>query len=134
MVDRHMAMIPTLKMFATTVTKNPAYLNPIYAEVREFHSLGGQLIFGTNVGYMTDYSTADEFTALASSGLDYKDILRMLTTAPAERFNVSATKGTVEAGKLADLVILDADPATDFSAFSRVGTTIRTGQVIYSQP
>jgi len=134
MVDRHMAMIPTLKMFATTVTKNPAYLNPIYAEVREFHSLGGQLIFGTDVGYMTDYSTADEFTALAASGLDYKDILRMLTTAPAERFNVSATKGTVEAGKLADLVILDADPATDLSAFSRVRTTIRTGQVIYSRP
>jgi hypothetical protein len=29
-VVRHMAMIPTLKMFATTVTTNPAYLKPIF--------------------------------------------------------------------------------------------------------
>ena len=133
-VARHMAMIPTLKMFATTVTKNPAYIDPIHAEVREFHALGGQLIFGTDVGYMTDYTTTDEFNALAASGLDYKDILRMLTTAPASLFNVIADKGTVEAGKFADLVVLDADPATDITAFSRVRTTIRTGRVIYSRP
>ena len=130
----HMAMIPTLKMFATTVTKDPAWLNPIYAEVRQFHALGGQLIFGTDVGYMVDYTTDEEFTALAASGLDYRDILRMLTTAPSDRFNVSSSKGTVEPGKLADLVLLDADPATDITAFSRVRTTIRTGQVIYSRP
>ena len=133
-VSHHMAMIPTLKMFGTTVTKRSAFLDPIYAEVREFHALGGQLIFGTDVGYMTDYTTEDEFTALAACGLDYKDILRMLTTAPADRFNVSSTKGTVEPGKLADLVILDADPADNITAFSRVRTTIRTGQVIFSKP
>jgi imidazolonepropionase-like amidohydrolase len=133
MVDRGMAMVPTLKMFATTVTKNPAYLDPIYAEVRQFHTLGGQLIFGTDVGYMTDYSTADEFAALTKSGLDYKEILAMLTTAPAQRFGVTADKGTLEPGKLADLVLLSADPAADPAAFSQVATTIRSGQVIYQK-
>lgn len=53
---------------------------------------------------------------------------------PADRFNVSSSKGAVAVGKLASLVILDADPATDLAAFSRVRTTIRTGQVIYSKP
>jgi imidazolonepropionase-like amidohydrolase len=133
-VDRHMAMIPTLKMFATTVTTAPSFLDPIYAEVRGFHALGGQLIFGTDVGYMTDYTTEGEFAGLASSGLDYKEMLRMLTTAPADRFGVSSDKGTVEPGKLADLVLLDADPATDVTAFSRVRATVRTGQVIYTKP
>jgi imidazolonepropionase-like amidohydrolase len=132
-VDRHMAMVPTLKMFATTVTKNPAYLDPIYAEVREFHALGGQLMFGTDVGYMTDYTTVDEFNALAQSGLNYKDILRMLTTTPCERLGVAQDKGTVEAGKLADLVVLGADPANDVTAFSQVRTTIRSGKVLYQQ-
>ncbi len=70
MVDRHMAMVPTLKMFGTTVTKNPRYLDPIYAEVRQFHADGGQLIFGTDVGYMTDYSTEDEFHALGAVGAE----------------------------------------------------------------
>ena len=45
-------------------------------------------MFGTDVGYMTDYTTQDEFTALAKSGLSPRDMLRMLTVAPA-RVSVS---------------------------------------------
>jgi len=41
LVDKRMAMVPTLKMFGTTVTKDPGFLNPIYAEVRQFHADGG---------------------------------------------------------------------------------------------
>jgi imidazolonepropionase-like amidohydrolase len=132
-VDRHRAMIPTLKMFATTVTTDPAFLQPIYAVVRQFHALGGDFMFGTDVGYMTDYSTADEFKALAESGLNYRDMLRMLTIAPAARFGVAAQKGTITPGKLADLVVLDGDPATDTGAFSRVHYTIRSGRLIYQR-
>jgi imidazolonepropionase-like amidohydrolase len=130
-IHQNMAMIPTLKMFATTVTKNPAYLDPIYAEVRQFHELGGQLIFGTDVGYMRDYTTEDEFAALGKCGLSPMDILAMLTTNPASRFGVSNAKGTVTPGKLADLTILDADPGQDPAAFSKVRMTIRSGRVIY---
>jgi imidazolonepropionase-like amidohydrolase len=133
MVDRHMAMVPTLKMFGTTVTKNPHYLDPIYAEVRQFHADGGQLIFGTDVGYMTDYTTEDEFRALERSGLNAMDILRMLTTAPAERLGVAAQKGTIAVGKLADLVVLSADPANDVTNLSKVQTTIRSGRVIFGR-
>lgn len=130
-IRQNMAMIPTLKMFATTVTKNPAYLDPIYAEVRQFHSLGGQLIFGTDVGYMRDYTTDDEFAALGKCGLSPMDVLAMLTTNPASRFGVSKIKGTIAPGKLADLTILDADPAQDLDNFAKVRMTIRSGQVIY---
>ncbi len=132
-VDRHMAMVPTLKMFGTTVTKNPHYLLPIYSEVRQFHADGGQLIFGTDVGYMTDYTTDDEFHALAQSGLDAQDILRMLTTAPAERFGVASQKGSIAPGKLADLVVLCGDPAADVGNFAKVQTTIRSGRVLYQR-
>jgi imidazolonepropionase-like amidohydrolase len=61
------------------------------------------------------------------------DILTMLTTAPASRLGVSQIKGTVTPGKLADLTVLDADPAKDLSAFSRVRMTIRSGKVIYQR-
>jgi imidazolonepropionase-like amidohydrolase len=132
-VDRHRAMIPTLKMFATTVTTDPGYLDPIYAVVRQFHALGGDFLFGTDVGYMTDYSTDGEFKALAESGLNYRDMLRMLTVAPATRFGVQEHKGTITPGKMADLVVLDGDPATDIGAFSRVHYTIRSGRLIYER-
>jgi len=132
-VKRRMAMIPTLKMFGTTVTKKSAYLDPIYSVVREFHGLGGELMFGTDVGYMTDYSIEDELRALQECGLTPKGVLRMLTTAPAERFRVAAAKGTIEAGKLADLVIVDGDPERDVIALTRVRFTIRNGRVIYAK-
>ncbi len=132
-VDHHMAMIPTLKMFATTVTDKPAYIQPIHSLVSRFRALGGELLFGTDVGYMEDYRTADEFRALAQCGLSSMEILRALTVAPARRFRVDNEKGTVEAGKLADLTILDSDPALDANAFARVLTTIRAGREIFTR-
>ena len=130
-VKKNMAMIPTLKMFATTVTADPHYMDPICDEVRQFHALGGQLLFGTDVGYMTDYSTEAEFVELSKSGLNWQDILAMLTTNPAARLGVSDFKGTVTPGKIADLTILAADPAQDLTNFARVQMVVRSGRLIW---
>ncbi len=132
-VHKNMAMIPTLKMFASTVTTDSHYMDPICAEVQQFHTLGGQLIFGTDVGYMTDYSTDLEFVELGKSGLDSKDVLAMLTTNPSARMGVSNVKGTVTPGKLADLTILSGDPAVDLTNFARVKMVIRSGRVIWQK-
>jgi imidazolonepropionase-like amidohydrolase len=132
-INKNMAMVPTLKMFTTTVTKDPHYMDPICAEVGQFHQLGGTLIFGTDVGYMTDYSTETEFVELGKSGLDFKTVLGMLTTNPASRMGVSESKGTITVGKLADITILDADPATDLTNFSRVRAVVRSGKLIWNR-
>src|SRR5690348_12708105 len=128
---RKAVMIPTLKMFATTVTTKPEYLDPIYDVVRRFNADGGLLMFGTDVGYMTDYSTTDEFTALEKCGLNSMDILRMLTIRPATRLGVAGDKGTLTPGKLADFVVLGSDPANDVKAFANVLATVRNGEVIW---
>ncbi len=133
MVRKNMAMSPTLKMFTTTVTSDPHYMDPMYEEVRTFHALGGTLLFGTDVGYMTDYSTEGEFVALGKSGLDWRDVLAMLTTNPAARMGVQDRKGTVTVGKLGDLVILGADPAADLTNYSRVQTVVRSGAVVWQR-
>ncbi|MGC2615080.1 MAG: amidohydrolase family protein [Terracidiphilus sp.] len=132
-ISKNMAMIPTLKMFASTVTTDSHYMDPICAEVQQFHQLGGTLIFGTDVGYMSDYTTEGEFVELGKSGLDWKTVLAMLTTNPAARMGVSDSKGTVTPGKLADLTILDADPATDLTNFSHVRAVIRSGGLIWQR-
>jgi len=121
-------------MFRTTVTTNRAYLEPIYAQVRRFHELGGHLLFGTDVGYMTDYVTRGEFEGLELSGLSPRNILRMLTTAPAALFRTSADGETIEVGKAGDLTVLDADPIADAAAdagrWTAVVMTIRNGRPI----
>jgi len=132
-ISKNMAMIPTLKMFTTTVTTDPHYMDPMCAEVGQYHQLGGTLIFGTDVGYMTDYTTEGEFVELGRSGLDWKTVLAMLTTNPAERLGVSDSKGTLTPGKLADLTILDADPAADLTNFSRVKAVVRSGKLAWQR-
>lgn len=133
-IHKNMAMIPTLKMFSTTVTTDPHYMDPICAEVQQFHQLGGQLLFGTDVGYMTDYSTDGEFVELGKSGLDWQTVLAMLTTNPAARLGASSTKGTITVGKLADLTILSADPAQNLTNFARVQAVVRSGKLVWERP
>ena len=101
--------------------------------MRQFHALGGELLFGTDVGYMTDYRTEDEFRALAQCGLNAPDILRILTTAPARRFGVAGQKGSIAPGKLADLVVLSGDPERDITAFARLRFMVRNGRLVYAQ-
>jgi len=86
------------------------------------------VLFGTDVGYMTDYTTDDEFLALQESGLNAMDMLRMLTTAPAQRFGVLEERGTIAPGKIADLVVLGADPEEDVTAFARVKAPFATAR------
>jgi len=131
LVERRMALIPTLSMFAMTVTENAAYLDPIYRIVRRFHELGGEILFGTDVGYLRNYATEQEFRAMQRSGLDSAAILASLTTAPAARFGVGGELGTIAPGAGADLVLLDDDPMRDPVAFAHVGATVRAGRVVY---
>jgi imidazolonepropionase-like amidohydrolase len=129
MVARHMAMIPTLKLFSADSS-----IAGIRSVVFKFHQFGGQLMFGTDTGFLTDYSVTEEYRQLALAGLTFRDVLAMLTTNPAERFHVSKEKGRVAVGMAGDLTVLSSDPATDSLAFTQVRYTIRGGKVIASKP
>ena len=99
-------------------------------EVRDYSNAGGQILFGTDVGYTDAFDTTEEYR-LMSHALDWRQILTSLTTAPAARFGFSARKGRIAPGMDADLVVLNADPAQDPTAFARVRDTIRAGRVIW---
>jgi len=129
MVALHMSMIPTLKLFS-----QDSAIADIRSEVFKFHQFGGVLMFGTDTGFLTDYSIAEEYKQLALAGLNYRDVLAMLTTAPAQRFHVSEQKGRIAVGMDGDLTVLSADPAADPLAFTRVRYTIRGGRIIASAP
>jgi imidazolonepropionase-like amidohydrolase len=90
------------------------------------------VLFGTDVGYVADFDTAEEFEQMGRAGMDYRQILTTLTTAPAARFGARA-KGRIERGMAADLVVLAGDPAADLRAFSTVRLTIRGGRVVFRE-
>ena len=125
-VKRGMAMIPTLKLFS-----GDRNISEIRRVVWEFENLGGSLVFGTDTGYLTDYDVSEEFKQLGKANLTWRDVLRMLTENPARLFKDQTNRGRVVPGMLADLTILETDPAVDPSAFWRVRYTIKNGRVIW---
>ena len=134
----HMALIPTLTLFdfearkgAVSDLDRDAWISKMVAELRAFSHAGGEVLFGTDVGYTDHYDTALEFTLMARASMSFKQILASLTTAPAKRFGVSDRKGRVVRGMDADLVVLDGDPAKDITALSRVRLVIRAGKIVY---
>lgn len=139
MVSQHVSVIPTFKLWYYELAKQQVPLNiadnlvgATFEELRAFKAGGGQILFGTDVGYMLDYDPTDEFTLMAKAGLTPTEILASLTTAPAERWGESAEHGRVKPGYAADLVVLEADPAEDVRNFARVRCTFRAGELVYS--
>jgi len=140
LVAAHMALTPTLTLWDEESKK--ANLSPDDVEkgmskaadqLRAFSHAGGQVLFGTDVGYIQHFDTSEEFKWMSRAGLSFQEILASLTTNPAQRFGYSSHSGRIAKGLDADLVVLDADPAQNPTAFSQVKMTIRSGRVIYQR-
>jgi len=130
----NVSLIPTLTLFSGENGPDAAHQGML-REVKSYSDAGGQILFGTDLGYLTDYPLLTrEFELLARAGLTIDQILAALTTAPAARFGFAATTGRVAVGQDADLVVLNGDPSRDISAFSRVVLTLRSGNIIYRAP
>jgi imidazolonepropionase-like amidohydrolase len=136
----HMALTPTLTLWDVESKKGNASPNDIEKgmgraaqQLEAFSRAGGQVLFGTDVGYIQQFDTSEEFTWMSRAGMSFQEILASLTTNPAQRFGYSTHSGHIAKGLDADLVVLDADPAQNNSAFSKVRYTIRGGEVIYAE-
>ena len=141
MLSAHIALTPTLKLWMIELRRNhvtgPAYDNFIRTaqqQLHDFSAAGGTVLFGTDVGYMPDYSTEDEYTLLSGAGLSFPQILAMLTTTPAQKFHLADKTGQIAVGMDADIVLLSADPASDFRSFDKVKYTFGQGKIIYAAP
>jgi imidazolonepropionase-like amidohydrolase len=64
---------------------------------------------------------------MVESGLTPHEVLRSATVGGARALGLPDQVGEVEAGRLADLVILDADPLADIGNLAKVYRTIKGG-------
>lgn len=131
--DRGIRVVPTLHMFAATVTDDDTYLAPIREALRGFIAAGGRVLFGTDVGYMSTTDTGGEFAAMEQAGMDARAVLASLTTEPAE-FMRRDDLGVVEVGRRANLTVLEADGAPAPADFASVYAAVRDGRVLYTSP
>ncbi len=136
----NLSLIPTLTLWdfegrkwTTSDKERDAWVGQMVDQLRVYSKAGGDVLFGTDIGYTDHYDTTLEFTLMSQAGMSYTQILASLTTNPARKFKDSGRTGRIAKGMNADLVVLGANPAQDITAFSKVRYTIRNGNVIYQE-
>lgn len=83
-----------------------------------------------NIGTQHASSFMEELNAMKASGMDNWQILQSATINPAKILNKDAQYGSIETGKVADLVLLTADPIENLSHLTRIDTVIKNGQTL----
>ena len=99
--------------------------------VRRAHEAGVRLAIGTDVGgasmQVPGFSMHREMAMHHEAGIPAHEVLQAATRACAEALWQQAELGTIEPGKLADLVVVDGDPLADLDAARNVVTVVANG-------
>jgi imidazolonepropionase-like amidohydrolase len=94
---------------------------------------GVKIAFGTDSGVSEHGANAREFEYMVEAGMPPLDAIRSATLATAELLGASDRLGSIEPGKLADVIAVSGDPLQDVKALARVAFVMKEG-VIHSQP
>jgi len=124
-----------------TFHKLPAAMHATYREAYQrqlaltklFDNAGVRMMVGTDGGGQAPgQSIHQEFDELAKAGLPPVKILQMATLNPAEFLGRTATMGSIDAGKNADLVLLNGNPVESVQNLHKISGVVRAG-FYYSQ-
>lgn len=99
--------------------------------VRAFARAGIPILTGTDAsvaGVVWGFSLHDELEALVHAGLSNRQVLESSTRVAAQFLGVGDKRGTVEVGKQADLLLLDANPLSDVANTRRIAAVIIRGR------
>ena len=119
---------PTLHVYAVLSNFAPAIIDNRRAFVHELHARGAHLLAGTDAGYLVPAgaSLIEELDELVASGLTPYEALATATREAADFLEEDA--GTIETGKRADLLLLDANPLQSVEALRSPSMVIVRGE------
>jgi cytosine/adenosine deaminase-related metal-dependent hydrolase len=130
------AAAPWLEVTLERRTSPPEDVDTTYGEWGLFMT-GRADAAGVPIGAGTDtpigfavpgYSLHSELEFLVRAGLSPLEALKSATLRPAEFFSLEDEMGTIDIGKRADLVLLDADPLNDIANTRAVSIVVTKGQ------
>ena len=119
--------------FPELVRPKAAAIGPLIQETfKQAHKAGVKIAFGTDSGVSAHGDNAQEFSLMVEAGMAPADALLSATKNSAELLGISDILGTLEPGKLADIVAVEGNPLDNIALMESVSFVMKDG-VIYKQ-
>jgi imidazolonepropionase-like amidohydrolase len=137
MIDKGIYLVPTLYVYefepeedlrSTGDATSRARIHE--ASFRRALARGVKIAFGTDVGPFPHGTQAKEFEYLVRFGMSPAQALRAATSVAADLMGWEDRLGSIEKGKLADLVAVSGDPLVDITELERVRFVMKGGNVV----
>lgn len=143
MAANNVYYVPTLSTingYKERLAANPdAYTGEVLKKIRWRIDVTGQslrialangvrIAYGTDAGVSKHGRNADEFELLVQFGMTPAEAIQAATVNAADLLGIADQVGTLEPGKAADLIAVDADPLADVRALKQVSYVMRAGQ------
>ena len=134
-------LTPTLMATEWIMNKLENYPPPLQAKAkaaatarsemfRNALKLGVKISFGTDAAVFPHGQNAKEFKLMVDLGMTPIDALKAATANDAELLGIGQKVGTLEKGKLADVIAMPGDPTSDITATERVSFVMKEGKII----
>ncbi len=142
MAARGIFYVPTIYVGEYVAQGRAAAGAPVWVKMIAIHEdtfrramqAGVKIAFGTDAGgFDWKINPAKEFSSMVKFGMTPAQAIRSATSTAAELLGTQNEVGTIEAGKLADIVAVPGDPLADVSLMEKVEFVMKGG-VVYKRP
>ncbi len=93
------------------------------------YKAGVKIAFGTDAGVYAHGKNALEFGYMVEAGMPPMEAIKSATLNAADLLSISKERGSLEVGKMADLIATDGDPSMDITALTRVSFVMKEGKI-----
>lgn len=120
-------LAPALRAPAEATAFNQKLGSKFMSMMPVMHKAGVNILAGSDCGAYNTYiypgfSLHEELNLLVKAGIPTEDVLKIATLSGPEFMNVSNKYGTIEEGKMADLVLLNSNPLVDIANAKDINT------------
>jgi len=135
MIDKNIFWVPTLELWKGVSDIHTLNLDRVAINnLKKFVSSGGKVALGTDYkGYINEFDLGmpvQEIILMQEAGMSNMDIIIAGTRHASIVCNMESEIGTIEEGKIADLLILNDNPIKDINALTNVFMVIHNGSII----
>ncbi len=100
-----------------------------YRAFERAYAAGVKIAFGSDAGTFTHGTNAKEFDMMVGFGMTEMDAIYAATVSTARLFGIDDEVGTLEAGKLADIIAVKGSPLSDISLLHKIDFVMKGGKI-----